>query len=88
MTLAEALAIPKGMDFQEYEKLLKEKKKLVKQINKASEDIYSENDSLEVLAGEKGSDRYNRRLEAKMKAEAKVEKAKSKLQVIMERIGQ
>lgn len=83
MTLAEALCIPKGMDFEEYEKLLKEKKKLEKQIDKLSDDILDEEDSLEVLADEVGSDRYNKHLIAKEKAEAKREKAQGKLNVIM-----
>ena len=39
MTIAEALSIPKGMNFEEYEKLLKDKQKLEKQIAKASKDI-------------------------------------------------
>lgn len=87
MTLSEALAIPKGMKFEEYEKLLKDKQKLEKQITKASAEIDFEIDSLEVLADEAGSDRYNKHLEAKKKAESKQEKAKQKLAEITERIG-
>ena len=88
MTLEEALSIPKGMDFKEYEKLLNDKKKLVRQINKASADIDFENDSLEVLADEVGSDRYNKHLQNKQKAEAKREKAQAKLKAIMEVLQQ
>lgn len=88
MTLAEALSIPKGMNFEEYEKLLKDKQKLQKQIAKASDTIQSEVDSLEVLADEVGSERYNKHLQSKQKAEAKKEKAQAKLQAIMERIVQ
>lgn len=44
MTIAEALSIPKGMNFEEYEKLLKDKQKLEKQIAKASNIIQSEID--------------------------------------------
>ena len=87
MTIAEALSIPKGMDFEEYEKLLKDKQKLEKQIAKASMDIDFEVDSLEVLSDEVGSERYNKHLQSKQKAEAKREKAQAKLQAIMERIG-
>ena len=88
MTIAEALSIPKGMDFEEYEKLLKDKQKLKKQIAKASKDIDFEVDSLEVLSDEVGSERYNKHLQSKQKAEAKREKAQAKLQTIMERIRQ
>ena len=88
MTITEALSIPKGMDFEEYEKLLKDKQKLKKQIAKASDTIQSEVDSLEVLADEVGSERYNKHLQNKQNAEVKREKAQAKLQAIMERIGQ
>lgn len=87
LTLAEFLTIPKGMSFEEYEKLLADKRKLEKQITKASNDIYSEEDSLEILADEIGSERYNRHLESKQKAEIKREKAQKKLRIIMERLG-
>jgi cell division septum initiation protein DivIVA len=87
MTITEALNIPVGMTFDEYEKLLKEKQKLEKQIAKASTDIDFENDSLEVLADEKGSERYNKHLQSKQKAEIKREKAQAKLKAIMERIS-
>ena len=82
MTLGEALMIPKGMTFEEYEKLLKEKRKLEKQITKASEDIYDETDSLDVLSDEEGSEKYNRHLQAKLKAESKRAKAQQKLNAI------
>lgn len=87
MTIAEALSIPKGMDFEEYGKLLNDKQKLEKQIAKASKDIDFEVDSLEVLSDEVGSERYNKHLQNKQKAEVKREKAQAKLQAIMERIG-
>jgi len=88
MTIAEALCIPKGMNFEEYEKLLKDKQKLEKQIAKASDTIQSEVDSLEVLSDEVGSERHNKHLQSKQKAEAKRERAQAKLQAIIERIGQ
>lgn len=88
MTITEALSIPKGMNFEEYEKLLKNKQKLEKQIQKASNDIDFENDSLEILEDEKGSERYNAHLQKKQKAEVKREKAQAKLKIIIERIGQ
>lgn len=87
MTITEALNIPVGMTFDEYEKLLKEKQKLEKQIAKASNDIDFENDCLEVLADEKGSERYNKHLQNKQKAEIKREKTQAKLKTIIERIS-
>ncbi len=87
LTFAEFLAIPIGMDFKEYEKLLNDKRKLEKQITKISNDIYSEEDSLEILADEKGSERYNRHLANKRKAEIKREKVQNKLKLIKERLG-
>ena len=88
MTIAEALSIPQGMNFEEYEKLLNDKQKLEKQIAKASMEIDFEIDSLEVLSDEVGSERYNKHLQNKQKSEAKREKAQAKLQTIKERIGQ
>ena len=88
MTITEALSIPKGMDFEEYGKLLNDKHKLEKQIAKASDTIQSEVDSLEVLSDEVGSERYNKHLQSKQKAEAKREKAQVKLQTIIEIIRQ
>ena len=87
LTFAEFLAIPIGMDFKEYEELLNNKRKLEKQITKASNDIYSEEDALEILADEIGSERYNRHLTNKRKAEIKREKAQNKLKLIKERLG-
>ena len=45
LTFKEFLAIPNGMSFKEYEKLLDNKRKLEKQITKTSNDIYNEEDS-------------------------------------------
>ena len=87
LTLAEFLVMPIGMSFEEYEQLLDAKRKLEKQIIKASNDIYSEEDSLNVLADEIGSERYNRHLANKQKAEIKREKSQHKLKLIKERLG-
>lgn len=73
MTITEALNVPKCMNFTKYEK----------QIAKASDIIQSENDSLEVLADEVGSDRYNKHLQTKQKTETKREKAQAKLKDII-----
>ena len=88
MTIAEMLNIPKGMNFEEYEKLLKDKQKLEKQIAKTSKEIDFEIDSLEVLSDEMGSERYNKHLQSKQKLETKREKAQIILKTIAERIGQ
>lgn len=87
MTMAEALVIPKGMKFEEYGKLMEEKKKLQTSIRNLSNKIQDEEYSLEVLSDEVGSERYNKRLQAKQKAEAKRERAKEKLTAIMEKLG-
>lgn len=87
LTFAEFLAIPKGMDFKEYERLLDNKRRLEKQITKASNDIYNEEDSLEILADEIGSERYNRHLANKRKAEANRERAQKKMELIQEKLN-
>lgn len=87
MTLEELLAMPVGIDLNEYQNLLKEKKRLEKQIAKASNEIYNEEDSLEILADEVGSERYNKHLTMKQKAEIKMEKAQAKLKLLMEKLS-
>ena len=69
MTLEEMLKIPKGMDIEEYNKLLKKQKRIKNRLTKVSNLIYEENDSLDVLTDEIGSDRYNRHLEKKQELE-------------------
>ena len=86
MTLVELFAMPKGMNPMEYEKLLKDKQKLEKQIRKASDTIFDEEESLDILADEIGSERYNKHLENKQKAEAKREKAQAKLEQIVKKL--
>ena len=86
MTLEEMLAMPKGMKFEEYESLLKDKQRLEMQIRKASDIIFAENDSLEVLADEIGSERYNKHLANKQKAEVKRIKAQVKLERVVKKL--
>ena len=86
MTLTEMLTMPKGMNLMEYENLLKEKQKLERQIRKASDTILAEEDSLEILADEVGSERYNKHLMNKQKAETKIEKAQAKLEQIAKKL--
>jgi uncharacterized protein (DUF2164 family) len=87
MTLVELLAMPKGMNPIEYEKLLKDKQKLENQIRKASNAIFDEEESLDILADEVGSERYNKHLANKQKAEAKREKAQAKLEQIERKLN-
>lgn len=87
MTLTDFLSIPKGMNMATYEQLLKDKQKLEKQIAKANSIIYDEEDSLEILADEVGSERYNRHLADKQKAENKRAKAQSKLDKVIVKLN-
>ena len=75
MKLSEFMNIPVGMSIKEYESLLEERNKLEKQIRKASNKIYDEEDSLQVLADEVGSNRYNEHMKSKLKWENKRDKA-------------
>jgi len=74
MTLNEFLRCPRTMSFEEYDKLLKEKKTVEKMIGATQGKIYDEIDSLEILADEEGSDRYQKHYTALMKHEARMEK--------------
>lgn len=69
MTFEELLKMPKGMDIEEYNKLLKKQKRIKNRLTRVSNLIDDEEDSLEVLSDEVGSDRYNRHLEKKQELE-------------------
>lgn len=71
MTLEEFLSIPNGMDFVEYEEILKKKKRIEKRLYKVSEMIEGKECSLDVLSDEIGSERYSRHFEEKQKLEVK-----------------
>ena len=86
MNLEEFLTMPMGMTIEEYQRLLKEKKRLESQIRKVSDVICIENDSLEVLSDEVGSDRYNKHLTNKQQADARKKKAQEKLSEINEKL--
>ncbi len=60
MTLEEFMAIPKGMTIEDWDKELKRQKRLDSQFRRISDRICECEDALEVLADEKGSDRWNR----------------------------
>lgn len=87
MTMTEMLAMPKGMKFEEYEKLLNDKEKFQRQIRKASDTIFDEEESLDILADEVGSDRYDKHLTNKQRAEVKREKARAKLEQIEKKLN-
>lgn len=87
MTLEELLLMPIGMGLEEYQSSLKEKKKLENQITNASNKIYEEEDALEILSDEIGSERYNKHLAMKQKAEIKREKLQSKLKLLMNKLN-
>lgn len=74
MTITELMNIPTGMSIQEYEVLLNRKIKLRKQLAKTQEDIYSEEDSLEVLSDEVGTEIYIKHLKKKEQLEQKAVK--------------
>lgn len=69
MTFEELLKMPKGMSIEEYTKLLKKQKRIKNRLTRVSNLIYDEEDSLEVLSDEVGSDLYNRHLEKKQELE-------------------
>lgn len=82
MTLEEFLSIPNGMDFEEYDEILKKKKKIEKRLYKVSNLIYDEENSLTVLEDEIGSERYNRHLEKKQKLQIKQKKLLEELKLL------
>lgn len=69
MTFEELLNMPKGMSIEEYTKLLKKQKRIKNRLGKVSNLIYDEEDSLDILSDEIGSDRYNRHLKKKQELE-------------------
>ena len=71
LTMSEILECPSGMHIEEYAELLNWKRKTDKRICKLSEDIDFEEDALEVLADEKGSERFNRHIERLKELRAK-----------------
>lgn len=83
MTFEELLKMPKGMDIEEYNKLLKKQKRLNNRLTKVSNLIYDEEDSLEVLSDEIGSDLYNRHLKKKQELENEQVKLLEKLKATL-----
>lgn len=86
MTIAEALSIPKGMNFEEYGKLLKKQNSISKKISRISDDIHFEEYSLEILEDEKGSERYNRHLSLLHNAKSKLNKAYEEYEIIEKKL--
>ena len=82
MTLEEFLSIPNGMDFEEYDEILKKKKRIEKRLYKVSNLIYDEENSLTVLEDEVGSERYNRHLEKKQNLQIEQKKLLEELKLL------
>lgn len=75
MTLSEALACPPRMTFDEWGEYIHKCKLIDRQISKVSEDVYTFNYVLkEILFDEVGSERYNRKVAERDKAEEKLKK--------------
>nr|DAI60818.1 MAG TPA: hypothetical protein [Caudoviricetes sp.] len=83
MTFEEMLKMPKGMSIEEYSKLLKKQKRIKNRLTKVSNLIYDEEDSLEILSDEVGSNRYNRHLEKKQELEDEQVKLLEKLKATL-----
>lgn len=86
MKLEEFLNIPNGMDFVEYEEILKKKKRIEKRLYKVSEMIEGEECSLDVLSDEIGSERYSRHFKEKQKLEVKQKKLLEELKLLKSKI--
>lgn len=86
MTLEEFLSIPNGMDFVEYEEILKKKKRIEKRLYKVSEMIEGEECSLGVLSDEIGSKRYSIHFEKKQKLEVKQKKLLEELKSLKSKL--
>ena len=82
MTLEEFLSIPNGMDFEEYDEILKKKKRIEKRLYKVSNLIYDEENSLTVLEDEVGSERYNRHLEKEQNLQIEQKKLLEELKLL------
>jgi hypothetical protein len=83
MKFEELLKMPKSMDIEEFNKLLKKQKRIKNRLTKVSNLIYDEIDSLEVLSDEIGSDRYNRHLEKLQELENEQVKLLEKLKATL-----
>lgn len=83
LTFIELLNMPKGMSIEEYTKLLKKQKRIKNRLGKVINLIYDEEDSLDVLSDEIGSDRYNRHLENKQELENEKVKLMQKLEATL-----
>ena len=82
MTLEEFLSIPNGMDFEEYDEILKKKKRIEKRLYKVSNLIYDEENYLTVLEDEVGSERYNRNIEKKQNLQIEQKKLLEELKLL------
>lgn len=88
MTITELMNIPNGMSVQEYEVLLERKIKLRKQLKKTQDDIYSEEDSLEVLSDEVGTEIYIKHLKKKGQLEQKLSRKLKEYNEVLQRLNE
>lgn len=86
MNLGEFLACPKGMDLEEYDKLLNRKKKLEKKAYRISSEIDFELDALDVLENERGSVRWMKHAVRMKELKQELEKICNSIDDIKERI--
>lgn len=86
MTLQEFSQMPNNMTITQYEQLLKEKERLQRRIRRLSQSLLFEDDSLEVLKDEEGSDRYNKHLEQKHRYNKKLKEFQKELDEILHRL--
>lgn len=84
MTLAEALSCPVRVSFEEWGNYIKADKKISKQIGNVCEDIYCIEIGLEILSDEKGSERYNKKMNEYTKAKKKLERLYKKQEDLRE----
>lgn len=79
MTLKEFSQMPKGLTMAKYEKLLQEKKRLKKQVEKLSGLLDFESDAINILKDEVGSERYKKHIEQMQQYTTERDKALKRL---------
>ena len=87
MTLKDLLLMPAGMDIEEYQIKLKSINNAEKRLKTLSNKLYDEEGSLEVLADEIGSERYNRHLHNYNKIITEIDKVKKKIDKLNAELG-
>ena len=82
MTIAEFVAIPKGMDLETYSKLLDKRKKLWRKMARLGDIMQECDDAMWALEEEKGSDRWRRWSERKEKAVKDLDEANEEFDAV------